>query len=68
MIVCICNRLRDAEVHNAIAKGARRAEDVHAACGVDVNCGCCLDTMDDMIDAARRPCARACAPQLQAAG
>ncbi len=53
MIVCVCNRLRDSEVRGAIAQGAGCAEDVHARCGSEVNCGCCLDTMDDMIDAAR---------------
>lgn len=56
MIVCICNRLRETEVQGAIAQGARCAEDVHAACGVNVNCGCCLDAMDEMIDSVRRPC------------
>ena len=59
MIICICNRLRDSEVQGAIAQGARCAEDVHTHCGVDVNCGCCLDTIDDMVDAARGACPRA---------
>lgn len=56
MVICICNRLRETEVHGAIARGARCAEDVHASCGANVNCGCCLETIDAMVDDARPPC------------
>ncbi|GEM_PF-4079032 len=64
MIICICNRIAESEVHSAIAKGARRAEEVHACCGADVDCGSCLKMIDDIMDQA----CMASTPQLQAAG
>lgn len=49
MIVCLCNRLNDKIVRQAIQTGARRPEDVHARCGVEVCCGGCLTHIDGML-------------------
>lgn len=53
MIVCVCRNLNQARVLEAIENGAERAGDVHRQCGVEVNCGCCLDTIEDMIGGQR---------------
>jgi len=49
MIVCLCNRLNDQSVREAISTGAQRPEDVHTSCGVEVCCGGCLDHIDGML-------------------
>ena len=53
MIVCICRNINQARVLKAIEDGAECANDVHPACGVQVNCGSCLDAIDDMIGGAK---------------
>ena len=50
MIVCVCNRLTEHEVRDAAAKGARTAERAYACLGCEVQCGCCLDYAQDVID------------------
>jgi bacterioferritin-associated ferredoxin len=45
--------LNQARVLEAIEGGAEQACDVHPACGVEVNCGCCLETIEDMIGGVR---------------
>ena len=49
MIICVCNRLNEAEVREAVAAGARNPEAVYAGCGVNRNCGCCVPMMEQMI-------------------
>jgi bacterioferritin-associated ferredoxin len=57
MIVCVCNRLTEDEVRDAAAKGARTPERAYARLGCEVQCGCCLDYAQDIIDEerAKRP-------------
>lgn len=43
MYVCICARVREAEVREAIRTGARTEEAVGQACGAGTGCGSCLD-------------------------
>jgi len=50
MIVCVCNRLTEHEVRKAAAKGARTPERAYACLGCEVQCGCCLDYAQDVID------------------
>ena len=50
MIVCVCNRLTEHEVRDAAAKGARTPERAYACLGCEVQCGCCLDYAQDVID------------------
>lgn len=62
MIVCLCNRLNDAAVRQAIDSGAARPEDVHTRCGVEVGCGGCLKHIDAMLGEEREtPRPAACA-------
>jgi bacterioferritin-associated ferredoxin len=46
MIVCICNRLNEAKVINAIADGAASPDQVYAYCGVKKVCGTCQETIE----------------------
>ena len=49
MIVCLCNALTDAQLADAIAKGARRPKEVYCACGGAAQCGGCTKTILAMI-------------------
>ena len=50
MYVCICNRVRECEVRDAIRCGARSENSVGDACGAGTGCGTCLDRIVDLID------------------
>ncbi|MEV6524255.1 (2Fe-2S)-binding protein [Longispora sp. NPDC051575] len=49
MFVCICARVRECEVRDAIRFGARCEESVGDACGAGTGCGSCLDRIADLI-------------------
>jgi bacterioferritin-associated ferredoxin len=51
MIVCVCNRLNEARIWDAIDNGAQSPEAVYAGCGVKRNCGRCQETIAGMLDA-----------------
>jgi bacterioferritin-associated ferredoxin len=53
MIVCICNRVTEAEVRKAAGAGAPTPEKAYAFHGCEVQCGCCLDYAQDVIDEER---------------
>jgi len=53
MIVCICNRITESEVREAASEGASTPEKAYACFGCDVQCGCCLDYAQEVIDEAR---------------
>lgn len=57
MIVCVCNRITEAEVREAAHKGARTPEAAYATLGCEPQCGCCLDYAQEIIDeeAPKRP-------------
>jgi bacterioferritin-associated ferredoxin len=50
MIVCVCNRLTEDEVRDAAARGARTPEGAYDCLGCEVQCGCCLDYAQEIID------------------
>ena len=50
MIVCSCNRIKEREVREAARKGARTPEAAYASLGCEVQCGCCLDYAQEVID------------------
>jgi bacterioferritin-associated ferredoxin len=50
MIVCICNRITEKEVRAAARAGAKTPEAAYACMGCEVQCGCCLDFAQDVID------------------
>ncbi len=53
MIVCVCNRLNEARIWNAIDSGAKTPDAVYSGCGVKRNCGRCQETIAGMLDAGR---------------
>jgi bacterioferritin-associated ferredoxin len=57
MIVCSCNRITENEVRAAAHSGATTPEAAYACQGCDVQCGCCLDYAQDVIneELANRP-------------
>jgi bacterioferritin-associated ferredoxin len=50
MIVCVCNRITEKEVRGAAREGADTPEKAYACVGCEVQCGCCLDYTQDVID------------------
>jgi bacterioferritin-associated ferredoxin len=53
MIVCICNRITESEVRKAARAGASTPEAAYACHGCEVQCGCCLDYAQEVIDEER---------------
>jgi len=53
MIVCVCNRITEGEVREAALEGASTPEKAYACLGCEVQCGCCLDYAQEVIDEAR---------------
>jgi bacterioferritin-associated ferredoxin len=56
MIVCICNRIAEGEVRKAARSGASTAEAAYASLDCEVQCGCCLDYAQDVIDDEQHSC------------
>jgi bacterioferritin-associated ferredoxin len=50
MIVCICNRITESEVRKAVRCGAKTPEEAYACQGCEIQCGCCLDYAQEVID------------------
>jgi bacterioferritin-associated ferredoxin len=50
MIVCVCNRLTESELREAARAGSTTPEGAYACLGCDVQCGCCLDYAQEIID------------------
>jgi bacterioferritin-associated ferredoxin len=53
MFVCICNRITESEVRKAARCGAKTADAAYACQGCEVQCGCCLDYAQEVIDEER---------------
>ena len=53
MIVCVCNRLTDKDVRQAARRGGATPEAAYACLGCEVQCGCCLDYAQEVIDSER---------------
>lgn len=50
MIVCVCNRLSDSKVREAVQAGAKRPADVFRILGVPRSCGSCTDAIETIIE------------------
>ena len=53
MIVCVCNRISEKEVRQAARAGAATPEAAYARVGCEIQCGCCLEYAQDVIDEER---------------
>ena len=49
MIICICRRINDKGVREAVEAGARSPEEVQAHHGCNFNCGKCRCTIGEVI-------------------
>jgi bacterioferritin-associated ferredoxin len=52
MYVCICKRVTESQIHEAIGRGARRIEDLSRELGVATGCGQCACFASEMLDGA----------------
>jgi bacterioferritin-associated ferredoxin len=50
MIVCVCNRISEKEVREATRAGGATPEAAYARVGCEIQCGCCLDYAQEVID------------------
>jgi len=50
MIVCVCNAIVEKEVREAARGGARTPEAAYARFDCEVQCGCCVDYAQEIID------------------
>ena len=53
MIVCSCNRITESEVRKAASVGAANPQAAYACHGCEVQCGCCVDYAQELIDEVR---------------
>ena len=53
MIVCVCNRITESDVREAARCGAKTPEKAYGCFGCEVQCGCCLDYAQEVIDEVR---------------
>jgi bacterioferritin-associated ferredoxin len=53
MIVCVCNRITESEVRKAARTGCASPEAAYGCMDCEVQCGCCLDYAQEIIDAER---------------
>ena len=51
--MCICFAVRESELAEVIADGARTEEEVGDACAAGTGCGSCLDRIYERLAAAR---------------
>lgn len=52
MIVCVCKAVSDRRVQQCIDAGASSVEELQIELGVATCCGCCEDTVRDMLEQA----------------
>ena len=53
MIVCSCNRITEKEVRDLARAGCATPEKAYACLGCEVQCGCCVDYAQEIMDAER---------------
>lgn len=57
MIICICNRISDRQIKEAIEKGVQTFDELRKELPVSTNCGKCRSTVEDILTG-YRPTAR----------
>lgn len=67
MIVCLCHRISDRDIHGAVRDGAVCFEQVQDDTRVASSCGSCHDCAREVFDAALQGCGRGCAGSRAAA-
>ena len=59
MYVCLCRAVREAEVRQAVAAGARDVESLAEALGVCTGCGMCQELVEALLDEEAGPAEQA---------
>ena len=55
MIVCVCRRVSDRDIHRAAREGVASFDELQSECGVGTACGSCVDcALDTWADACER--------------
>lgn len=69
MIVCLCHRISDRDIHREVSSGTRCFEQLQDDTRVASSCGCCQDCAQEVFDQALASCcgSRAGSPMLAAA-
>ena len=70
MIVCLCHRVRDRDIEQAVCAGTTSFELLQDDTRVASSCGCCYDCAREIFDAAcaaTAPCKQPVVVQIQAA-
>ena len=62
MIVCLCQRISDRDIRQAVAGGVRDFDPLPEETARARNCGCCHDCAREVFDAACSASAPRCAP------
>jgi bacterioferritin-associated ferredoxin len=57
MIVCVCKAVSDRRVRQCIEAGASSVEELQIELGVATCCGCCEETVRDMLHESALACA-----------
>lgn len=59
MIVCLCHRVSDRDIHRVVGEGVNNFEHLQDLTRVASNCGCCLDSAQMIFEeaCAQRPAA-----------
>ncbi len=52
MVVCHCRAINDASINELMVGGRLTLDDIANHCGAGIDCGGCLDTIEDLLDAA----------------
>lgn len=55
MIVCLCRNVSEAALQARLEAGARTADDLARETGAGTDCGCCRETVEELVRA-RAPC------------
>ena len=50
MYVCLCNKVTDSQIRDAVSNGQHSVPALKAALGVANNCGSCLDMTKHILD------------------
>lgn len=52
MVVCHCKAINDSAIRELIRSSQLTANDIADVCGAGADCGGCLNTIEDLLDAA----------------
>ncbi len=60
MIVCVCHRVSDRDIHRVVHEGCRSFEDLQNELRVATACGACTDCAEQLFNAQMVACLEAC--------